>query len=60
MLGGQPSIIQPIAGLCDSHQVVNLKTFPNVLNDKFLLYNLMRLNCEFKKNHPLFLLDIFL
>ena len=33
IFGGQPSIIQPIAGPCDSPQVVNLNIFPKVLKD---------------------------
>jgi len=31
IFGGQPSIIQPIAGPCDSPHVVNLNIFPKVL-----------------------------
>ena len=33
IFGGQPSTIQPIAGPCDSPQVVNLNIFPKVLKD---------------------------
>ena len=33
ILGGQPSTTQPIAGPCDSPQVVKRNIFPNVLND---------------------------
>ena len=46
MLGGQPSTTQPIAGPWDSPQVVNLKIFPKVLKDIFLLYKLFCLNYE--------------
>ena len=47
--GGQPSIIQPIAGPWDSPQVVKRKNFPNVLNDIIVLYKLFCLNYESKK-----------
>ena len=33
IFGGHPSITHPIAGPCDSPQVVNLKIFPKVLKD---------------------------
>ena len=33
IFGGHPSIIQPIAGPCDSPHVVNLNIFPKVLKD---------------------------
>lgn len=33
MPGGQPSITQPIAGPCDSPNVVTVKRVPNVLPD---------------------------
>ena len=33
IFGGHPSTTQPIAGPCDSPQVVNLKNFPKVLKD---------------------------
>ena len=40
IFGGQPSTTHPIAGPCDSPQVVNLNNFPNVLNDIILMYKL--------------------
>jgi len=33
IFGGQPSIMQPIAGPWDSPQVVKRNSFPKVLND---------------------------
>jgi hypothetical protein len=38
IFGGQPSTTQPIAGPWDSPHVVNLNSFPKVLNDiKYIL-----------------------